>query len=140
VQRLYDDIISRLGPPLWYDDNGTPRYEAFAVGFCNVYDDHIALLEVACQLCDQRFVVASGYHSDRDRPPVLPHVEADNQSDPWFAAGDFDYGDPPRHDDHAGETMNSVPIRILEFWIRSSARGLPWNREPKYELTFPPNR
>jgi hypothetical protein len=27
VQHRYDDIISRLGPPLWYDDNGAPRYE-----------------------------------------------------------------------------------------------------------------
>lgn len=30
-------------------------------------------------------------------------------------AGMFHYGDPPAHD-CVGDTMNSEPVRILEFW------------------------
>lgn len=29
MKASYDDIISRLGRPLWWDEHGVPRYDKF---------------------------------------------------------------------------------------------------------------
>ena len=46
------------------------------------------------------------------------------------------YGDPPRHHSEnqcIGDTMNSEPLRILQFWKRD---GGEWERMNEYEIIF----
>jgi hypothetical protein len=132
----YRDITSRLGPPLWWDDHGVPRYDPFHPDLCGVYDDYGALLEIACQSCGRRFHVASGISGgfyrlrNDDRAPVLP-VPGNS--------GAFGYGDPPPHSDALGrcpgETMSSDLVRVLEFW-RRDGRDMTWRRDPRHEVRF----
>ena len=157
----YKDIISRIGKPLWYDRRGVPRYEEFKPNSCAVYNDYITYMEVACQECDERFFVASEisflgnnvFKANFSLPiPPLKNVEKkiseveealDNEVDisPWGYLGSFHYGDPPRHGmtDNgclAGDTMNSVPIRIIEFWEKDKKKTWEWKRNPKYEFVI----
>jgi hypothetical protein len=54
--RDYHDIRSRIADPiLWWDENGVPRYREFKPQECGVYDVVVALVEVACQACLERF-------------------------------------------------------------------------------------
>ena len=47
------------------------------------------------------------------------------------------YGDPPNIDCcAAGATMNSIPIRVLQFWMREH---LGWERIPKLEADLWPD-
>ena len=91
----YRDIASRLGPSLWWDDHGVPRYDPFHPDLCGVYDGYVALLQIACQSCGRRFLVASGISRSwrplrvGSRPPALPTAN-DTSS--------LGYGDPPRHE------------------------------------------
>lgn len=136
----YRDITRRLGEPLWYDEHGVPRYDPFHPDLCGVYDTYVALLEIACQACGRRFHVAvgvdAGWHmvTTGGKEPELPTRES---------VGSFDFGDPPRHtcDDGglcAGETMSSVPLRVIEFWRRDWRRGglAEWRRDPAHEVRF----
>ncbi len=57
-------------------------------------------------------------------------------------AGWFIYGDPPIHgiyDWHkncmAGDTMNSIPNKMVEFWMKED---LKWVRRPEYEVYVRP--
>ena len=57
----YQDITSRIHEqPSWYDDNGTPRYGEFSPDALGVYDDAALLVEIECQSCAGRFLVARG--------------------------------------------------------------------------------
>ncbi len=79
----YEDILSRISePPIWYDQNGVPRYAKFHPNMCpNIYADKVVLAQIACQECGEKFLVEmhASIWSDRDA------------SDPrkWH------YGDPP---------------------------------------------
>ena len=55
----YGDILEKLGPAIWYTEDGYPRYCEFAPNECGVHTKAVALLEIACQDCDKRFLVAS---------------------------------------------------------------------------------
>ncbi len=144
----HEDITDRLGEPLWYDDHGCPRYAPFNPKLATVYGSHVALIEIGCQGCTRHFIVASvfephsweeilgasldqkeGKEVDFPRKPHLPTLET--------GIGEFHYGDPPGHDypdaepdakgwDRycVGNTMNSIPLRVLEFWVRT-ATGIP---------------
>jgi hypothetical protein len=153
--RAYDDIISRLGPCKWFDGQGVPRYEDFHPDLCDIYNCYVAYLEIACQSCDKRFFVASemdfmDMHSTNFTLPLRPlngnekkineverKLDGSNGSiSPWEQIASFHYGDPPRHDDClSGVTMNSVPIRIIEFW-KKDAKGFNWVRDPDYEFVL----
>lgn len=127
----YGDITERLGPPLWWDDHGAPRYAPFHPFYCDVYAHTVALMEIKCQQCGQRFIVAvSADDLTRHRFENLYPTPQDE--------GPFDYGDPPRHGDFencpAGDTMSSIPIRILEFWEVNENHM--WQRKHEYEIEF----
>lgn len=67
--RDYDDIRSRISDPIfWWDDNGVPRYCHFRPQQCGVYDVVVALVEVACQACLERFRVAVTFEQAPIRP------------------------------------------------------------------------
>lgn len=115
----YSDITSRLGSPLWWDEAGVPRYEAFApesVVFASA--KQAALIEIACQGCGTLFQVAL---SSRDEELSRKAQE-----------GLLEYGDPPVTACCAlGMTMNSVPLRLLEFWQRGADRR--WQKGEELE-------
>lgn len=135
--RSYSDILDRLGDPLWFDDNGVPRYEPFKPDLCGVYDKYVCFMEIACQLCGERFMVAQTWDhgdairwADRENPhgePSFPSVEKGSAS--------FHYGDPPIHG-CTGDTMNVECVRVMEFWRKDYSRSWDWERLPEYELTF----
>lgn len=130
----YRDIRIRAGAPGWHSQGGVPRYCDFHPNCVGVYARHVALLRVQCQCCSREMLVAS----ERDMfyvtsDPWLPKREG--CSDPWEAIGPFHYGDAPYHDCHSGETMNVVPLEILQFWKREIPGD--WARDPAYEFVLP---
>lgn len=149
----YDDILKRLGKPLWHGAHGVPRYDRFTPHLATVYGDHVALLEVECQSCGACGVVAAVWDRRQHfalthvNPPVLPEptMPALRNDDPWDSIGSFHYGDVPQHvfEDGraclAGPTMNSVPRRVLEFWSRDHfGPTAGWVRQRQYEMELPP--
>jgi hypothetical protein len=66
--RSYDDIRSRIKDAIrWWDDNGGPRYCDFSLEECGVYDVVVALVEVGCQACMDRFRVAVTFDRESRR-------------------------------------------------------------------------
>lgn len=129
----YYDIIEKLGEPLWWDEHGVPRYIEFHPELASdIGAKYVALLEVACQDCGKIFKVASSvdpfYYRLYEREIHFPSSKS---------AGSFDYSDPPLHFEKcvAGYCMGSIPVRILEFWVRENWR-IGWVRKPEYEVEF----
>lgn len=116
MKNSYEDIISRLGPGLWYDSKGVPRYDKFSPDLCGVYMKWIALVRIACQGCGKEFEVANEVQewqlSRQDwKNWKVTYPKKDD-------IGSFHYGDPPIHEGCSGNTMNSIPLQVLEFWER----------------------
>ncbi len=131
----YRDIRARAGEPGWYSEGGIPRYSDFHPRECGVYAQYVALLRITCQCCCHEMTVATevDMFDAVTHPECLPKREG--CSDPWDAIGAFHYGDAPYHDCHAGETMNVVPLEILQFWKRKVPGD--WERDPAYEFVLP---
>ena len=100
----YNDIMSKLGPPLWFDENAVPRYCEFHPRYlANIHADEAALLHVGCQVCHIPFIVAvSGQY------PALKSGIADNT---------IDYGDPPNVN-CPNASISSMALRVLQYWSR----------------------
>lgn len=125
----YIDIVSRIAePPSWWDENAVPRYCSFAPEHsASIYIGEIALVEIRCQACKRQFFVA---------------VSAVNFSESSIADATknqtLHYGDPPAHRGHkgvecgAGDSMNSIPRRIVEYWHRHDPRYLVEDPETKF--------
>lgn len=131
--REYGDLISRLGTPLWWDDNGVPRYEPFVPDLCGVYDTYVALLLVECQSCGEEYRVAS---SARDHDMLRYFLKHPLRLPDASGVGSFHFGDPPPHCCQVGATMNSVPRAVLEFWRRDGEgpQRFQWRRDPQHEV------
>lgn len=125
--RDYEDIRSRISDPvLWWDDNGVPRYCEFQPQKCGVYDIVVALVEVACQACLERFRVAVTFDQTSVRE------RGDRYAIPTAGdVGSFHYRDPPSHNECVGNTMNVEAVRVLEFWERVDFK---WIRRPECEV------
>lgn len=132
--RDYKDITDKLGPPQWWDDNGCPRYCPFKPDECGVYDQVVALIEIACQDCGRRFLVAvsfdriSLWRTEARKPSGMsfyPSAESINA---------FHFGDPPQHG-CVGDTMNCDTYRVIEFW-RKNESSFDWERVAEYEITY----
>lgn len=114
----YSDIKERIAEePMWFDENGTPRYGKFKPDMCpDIYADVVVLMEIACQHCGERLQVqmSRGWMNPDRRPPKKWH-----------------YGDPPWHDcTGAGESMNCDDIAVLEVW---RFNRFEWKRLKKLE-------
>lgn len=120
MKHHYHDIIERAGPPDWWDQNGTPRYGPFdgKESSPDIYARAVALAEIRCQACGKHFIVqmslnAYTYYTQYGREvdaACLPNF-------PDCHLGAWHYGDPPAHG-CVGDTMNSEPVRIIEYWDR----------------------
>ena len=128
MNQEYADLISRLGPPLWWDEYSVPRYVSFAPSMCNnIYADEACLLKIACQNCGQTFLVAMSWSRMdgmlRDRPRLSETIRA----------GWIHWGDPPYHEDPAGNTENCEDLRVMEFWQKER---FDWERMPELEIVL----
>lgn len=124
--RSYAEITDKMGPPLWWDGNGVPRYVPFAPRQCGVYDAAVALVTIACQDCGAKFNVAFEY--DRYEMHVdgmLTYKRPDAERLHW--------GDPPNHG-CVGDTMNCEDLRVLEWWEKPD---FDWVRVPEMEVVLP---
>jgi hypothetical protein len=134
----YSDILEHLGPPLWWDEHGVPRYKPFDPYLCKVYAKVVALLEVECQWCGERFKVAVSM-GDFDLWNWRKHHPGEDYHPTPQDANAFYYGDPPRHGPSekcpAGDTMSSIPICVLEFW-EYNKQTFNWERKKEYEIEF----
>jgi hypothetical protein len=120
VKHHFMDIIEKAGTPDWFDSNGTPRYGPFkgCQSAPDIYADYVALARIRCQACGKLFIV----EMDCERFGVYRKyqrdiVEEDLPDFPNGRIGLWHYGDPPIHG-CIGDTMNSEPCSILEFWGR----------------------
>ena len=111
-------------PPKWFDSNGVPRYEQPHPSFCpNIYADAVLFYEIACQQCDRRFIVETFWDSRwKSTSPPPPIYDISNRA--------VHYGDPPAHD-CGGDTMNSIPLCVVQFWQRNSIDG--WHHVSKFD-------
>ncbi len=60
MHQHYEDILMRIPePPLWFDDAGVPRFDAFKPSdLANIYAREAALVGIECQACGTAFRVA----------------------------------------------------------------------------------
>jgi hypothetical protein len=127
MKHHYKDITEKLGDPQWWDEVGVPRYCDFSPMATNdIYISEAVLLEIACQGCGRRFKVAMSWDDLEGHikkiPPLAQSIDE----------GTIHYGDPPNYECClAGPTMNSEPLRVLEYW-RMSNLG-EWERQTDYE-------
>jgi hypothetical protein len=122
MHESYADITSRIpGDPLWWDEHAVPRYEPFSHELAaNIYADEVALCEIACCDCSRKFSVA---FSRSEAFELIEAAEEKREPHPTLydslSRGNWHYGDPPNYGCcPAGPTMNSEPIRVLEYWHR----------------------
>jgi hypothetical protein len=135
MKNEFPDITTKLGKPKWYDVKGYPRYCRFHPDKqSNIYASLVALIEVGCQNCERKWVVCVSV----DRKDFKRHIEFPSRT----SIGDFHYGDPPSHvkEDHAGSTMNSIPLRVIQFWsknfypVKKGKKFIRWVRIRRYEI------
>lgn len=139
MKALYGDILSRIAePPKWWDENGVPRYDEFNPDDTpSIYAREAVLYRVECQQCGRPFDVAEDWSIGR---AVLLVTDSNLQdaiersSLSWRTRqGLLHYGDPPRHGGEctAGDTMNSVPRQVLQFWRKGEL--MAWERVTELE-------
>ena len=129
MHESYEDITSKLGKPLWWDEVGCPRYEPFTVRMLNdIYAKEAVLLEIACQACEHRFLVAMSRSLFSGGTPLHKLIRN----------GSIHYGDPPNYGCCAsGPTMNCDDLRVHEYW-RQARRPYEMIRVKAFEVALPP--
>lgn len=127
----YNDILSRISSvPLWYDNNGGPRFDTFRPDLCsNIYADEIILLKIQCQDCHEIFLVEI-HNSKSNSSQSLEYQVIHYKS---YIINPIHYGDPPNHNDCIGNTMNAESLQIVEFWKRDRC---DWVRNSEFEILF----
>ncbi len=124
MKRYYKDILELSNwPPKWFDENGVPRFCEFSPDRCaGFYADEVVLMVIQCQSCKHEFKVClSADAMERVRTEGLADAVRSNE---------IDYGDPPNMQCcAAGPSMNSIPIRVLEFWYLDGK----WERDSSLE-------
>lgn len=118
---LYE--MAERKPPLWFDEEGVPRWVPFHPDLMNnIYADEAILFELECQSCGRWYCVALSYYR-------LEHIYTGGPERPSFSEQLKDpewlpyWGDAPCFQgcdgemvQCAGSTMTSETLRILEFW------------------------
>lgn len=132
MKNNYNDILQlSAAPPLWWDENGVPRYKAFyPLTDAPLDTDEYVLTEIRCQECGKIYRVAIRQHGFSTEPDQLAREIKVRQ---------IDYGDPPNdcgEDCHAGATMSSIPVRVIEYWARRKMAFKGWKRLTEFEVDF----
>ena len=131
MKPAYEDIKSLIKKdPTWYDQHGVPRYSDFSPKYAsNIYSDEVILILIQCQNCHQRFSVELNHNKNLTK---LESLEYRTKNWNNYNLIPIHYGDPPIHD-CVGDTMNSEPIKIIEFWKQE--KGI-WVRKKELEVEF----
>jgi len=110
VKQLYPDIHGkRYETPLWFDENGTPRYMRFHPSLVpNPYQLVVFLATVICSKCNAKFTVQSGDNYNHDN--IIP------------------YGTPPAHK-CPGDYKNCIPQGQPEVWIWKDSQWIQVTKE-----------
>lgn len=126
----YRDITDKLGAPQWWDEHAVPRYCDFSPNkTANIYRREVVLLEIRCQDCERPFRVCMTLGSLDEARGIPSLVNA-------IRSAELHYGDPPNVGCcPAGPTMNSIPVRVLEFW---NCRPFEAERVPELEIAIEP--
>jgi hypothetical protein len=136
----YRDLTDKLGTPLWWDECGVPRYCEFGPHETNnIYADEVALLEIACQDCGQRFKVAMSSSLFERVNGGMPGPPLRSLAD-LIQHGSIHYGDPPNNGCcPAGPTMNCEDLCVLEFWAKpeNPKELATLERVPELEIELP---
>jgi hypothetical protein len=125
----YGDILSRISvTPSWWDDNGVPRYGEFHPELApNIYAEEVALYLIKCQACEAEFKVTRTWDK-------IYSYWSKNATKPSKLIPELYYGDPPNNRCcSVGPTMNSVSVKVLEFWQKRSSK---WFRVPGLEVNL----
>jgi hypothetical protein len=157
VNNPYDDIRALTEKkPVWFDEHAVPRYCAFTPDeTANIYADEVVLAEIHCQDCGREFHVcfssnryaqyrrafsSASHEAMRDGRVLTQDQVAATLAQYSLAhaieTDELHYGDPPNVCCcPAGPTMNSVPVRVLEYWRKEVAgkRWRDWVRVPELE-------
>lgn len=127
-------VGSRIAePPTWYDENGTPRYGVFHPDMTSdIYADEVALVVIGCQGCLEQFKVAMTFGLNERLYYRAGGVSTLHEQ---ISTKVLHYGDPPNHADDAGNTMNCLDLKVLEYWRRPKDRASTerWERDPAFE-------
>lgn len=148
----YGDILDRISEaPVWFDENAVPRYCKFSTQeTAYIYAREAALVLIECQACATQFRVAFTELNLREKLWDDSNNKVNNISD-LIEDGSIHYGDPPNvRCCAAGASMNSIPIRVLEYWYQPVIRGegleghvvkdprsLDFRRGPEFEIDIP---
>jgi hypothetical protein len=146
MHNSYKDITSRISePPWWWDECAVPRYCVFTPDeAANIYADQVVLLEIHCQQCDYKYLVCMSFDSMQQYRIKLENPMTVEQ------VKQLHYGDPPNYSCCAGSTMNSVPVKVVEFWAKGGKRYVKdgivtnpteyfkWRRHPELEIEIVP--
>lgn len=128
MNNRYDDIRAlTTAKPTWWDENAVPRYCPFSPGaVADIYCDEAVLFEIQCQNCRTSFEVClTNSALSRGGGPSLADL---------IRVNELEYADPPNIDCClAGPTMNSIPIRVLEYWRQDDPLH-DWERDPSLEV------
>lgn len=124
----YRDILKLTKrKPLWWDENGVPRFCRFHPRLtANIYASYTCLLLIACQNCNVMFQVCMSWNDE-------PSFKKD------FDIRLVHYGDPPNACCGTGATMNCFDLKVLQWWERKNHHTLlfDWARVKDNEVELP---
>jgi hypothetical protein len=126
----YSDILSKMGDPLWWDENAVPRYKLFEPqAIADIYATECALAMIACQNCSTYFSVCISHN--------LLLGFGKNSLSKRITSKSLSYGDPPNSRCcPAGPTMGSIMCKIIQYWHRGEDTKWLWARDPIFEIHF----
>lgn len=128
----YKDICELIDfKPVWFDECAVPRYCKFSPKrAANIYAKQVVLLRIRCQGCQHRFDVCMSW-SQKDSVMYGIHP-----LEKQISEGSIHYGDPPNIGCcPAGPTMNSEPVRVLQYWTANKFGD--WRRDQDMEVDIP---
>ena len=126
MHQYYGDILERVSEqPQWFDEHAVPRFCAFSPQrLASIYAREAALVLIRCQSCNREFAVAFSELNLRHALWSDDHKTKIKTIGDLIEEGSLHYGDPPNvRCCPAGPTMNSEPVRVLEYWYRPVVRG-----------------
>ena len=130
---VYRDLRQRLGPPLWHDWHGVPRYDPYTPGQQNIYAVYEVLLDLQCAACHQWFAVASCAPRVRVQWPAGTVVTVVEPT--WWAWGDAPWHiHPDGHGLCEGATMVANILAVREYWRHED---FTWQRHAEWEGPTP---
>lgn len=146
MHSCYHEILDVMGEPIWWTEDGVPRYIPFAPEEAgNLYAYEVALIEIACQACDHRFhVCISSTRMDKalkDRVTVRDRIaglDTPRRPGMLLPSRSVYCDDPPNINCCApGPTMTATPVMVEQVWLRSHDEG--WVRAPELERPIAPD-